>query len=195
MTGQSVIVRADASLTGGAGHVMRSIALAQELAARGSEVQFACRSLTPMARNRVAGEGFEIIDLEWDVPIADLSQRYSPDWIVVDLGPTFHPSILVDVRGRVLVIDDIGQDFRQAPDLVLNQNLHASATTYSGVEESAILQGASFLLFRDEFCWAACGGGSGELGERAYSSHWVVLTRFVCFFPSLKLSRRSSRSH
>lgn len=151
MTGTRVLVRADASPSGGVGHVMRCVALAQELTARGAAVHFACRSLTSLARDRLRDEGFTTSEVDPTASLGEVTAAAAADWTVVDLGAGFEPAELVDVAGRVLVIDDLGQTFPSPPDLVLNQNLHAAGTPYTGVDDDRVLRGPTYLLFRDEF--------------------------------------------
>jgi UDP-2,4-diacetamido-2,4,6-trideoxy-beta-L-altropyranose hydrolase len=151
VNGAVVLIRADASPSGGVGHVMRSIALAQELTARGATVHFACRSLTSLARDRLRDEGFATTEVDSAATLGEVTAATAPDWTVVDLGTAFEPAELGDLAGRVLVVDDLGQAFRSWPDLVLNQNLHAAGTVYTGVDDDRILRGPTYLLFRDEF--------------------------------------------
>ena len=59
------VLRADASQTIGAGHVMRSSAIAEELIARGKEVLFIGKiSNLPWVENRISGLGFTEIHSE-----------------------------------------------------------------------------------------------------------------------------------
>lgn len=165
VTGQHVVVRADASMTSGTGHVMRCVALAQELGSRGADVVFACASLTPMARQRLASENLALLELEPDTSIAQLSRHRTPDWVVLDLGTAFDPAMLDGVDRPVLVIDDLGQDFVTSPDLVVNQNLHAFSTGYGGVDARHVLRGPSFLLLRNEFHRRAMDTSAHATGE------------------------------
>lgn len=146
-----MLIRADASPSGGIGHVMRCVALAQELTARGATVHFACRSLTSLAGDRLRDEGFAITEVDPGANLGEVTAAATPDWTIVDLGTEFSPDELVKVAGRVLVIDDVGQEFSSPPDLVLNQNLHAARTRYTGVDHGRVLRGPTYLLFRDEF--------------------------------------------
>jgi spore coat polysaccharide biosynthesis predicted glycosyltransferase SpsG len=50
----TLLIRADASVQIGTGHIMRMIALGQEWQARGGEVVFACAEVTPAMRERLA---------------------------------------------------------------------------------------------------------------------------------------------
>lgn len=151
MTGLRVLIRADASPGGGVGHVMRCVALAQELTARGATVQFASRSLTPLARDRLQDEGLATSEVDPAASLGEVTGVAAPHWTVVDLGTSFAPSELGDVTSRILVIDDLGQAFTTTPQLVVNQNLHADRTAYTGVDDNQILRGPDYLLFRDEF--------------------------------------------
>lgn len=154
MTLQRVVVRADASATLGTGHVMRCIALAQELRRRGADVVFACTDLSPLPQRRLESEGLAVHLLEADT-FAELLARHHPQWVVFDLGRRLPPGLDGACGRSALVIDDEGLAFARPPALVLNQNLHAPTTRYGGVDDADVLRGPRYLLFRDEFVAAA----------------------------------------
>lgn len=168
-----VVIRADASLAIGSGHVMRCRTLAQALRERGHDVLFVCR---PFAGNLVAllrSSGFEVRGLDAAARLDGLAHRLAPadaaedarqtaaaaeggaDWLVVDhygldagwvapLRPVFR---------RILAIDD-GADARPLDcDLLLNQNLGSSAASYAGRVPAAarLLLGPQWALVRAEF--------------------------------------------
>lgn len=153
--GCRVLFRADASVAGGAGHVMRAIGLAQEFVARGAAVEFCHRSLTPMVYARLEDEGFSMLALDDGVALSDLAKDRGATTVVVDLGEALTPSMLEGVAAQTVVVDDLGQSFTIPPTLVVNQNLHASRTVYEGVEERDVLRGPEYMLFRNEFLRAS----------------------------------------
>ncbi len=75
------VLRADASQTIGAGHVMRSSAIAEELIARGKEVLFVGKiSNLPWVENRISGLGFTEIHSE----PATLDLKKGSDVLILD---------------------------------------------------------------------------------------------------------------
>ena len=56
----TLLIRADASVSIGTGHIMRMIALGQAWQAQGGEVHFLCAEITPALEERLACEGFQL---------------------------------------------------------------------------------------------------------------------------------------
>src|SRR5262249_42921144 len=89
-------------------------------------------------------------------------------WVVLD-GYHFSGGFQRRVRAggiRVLAIDDYGHADHYATDLVLNQNLHATADLYRAREPyTGLLLGTRFALLRREFWeWS---GRKREVSEAA----------------------------
>lgn len=176
---KQILIRADASLKIGTGHVMRCLALANEARQRGWECTFVLRDpesdivkLIASFHHRVnklvsLDYGEKIFsnvtaNVNW-LPVsqnqdanetAEIIHTLKPDWIIVDhyaLDVTWF-AIIKKSNIRVLVIDDLGnRDF--ICDLLLNQNLGASAEKYDGKVPSNcnFLFGPTFALLRSEF--------------------------------------------
>jgi UDP-2,4-diacetamido-2,4,6-trideoxy-beta-L-altropyranose hydrolase len=153
-----LVLRADAGLAIGTGHVMRCLALAQAWRAAGGRPAFVSRIDAPALTARLAAEGFEVHDVAAPAGSpddAEVTRRaFAAEWIVTDgraFGPAYH-AILRTAGARVLAIDDAGTAERVEADLTLNQNLHADAGLYPRVAPHAeLLLGSSFVLLRDEF--------------------------------------------
>jgi UDP-2,4-diacetamido-2,4,6-trideoxy-beta-L-altropyranose hydrolase len=126
-------IRADAATEIGSGHVMRCLALAGGLVARGARVHFLCRGVpgnmiarieadghkaTPLA----AGEGFDPAH-DRDASLAALGTE-QVDWLVVDhygLDASWEKAVRPCAR-KIMVIDDMANRPHDC-DLLLDQNL------------------------------------------------------------------------
>lgn len=161
-----VAFRADASVTLGAGHVMRCLTLADALRADGAQTRFLCRNLPGHLGDLIQARGHV---LRWlDVPAdaeavadAEATRRAlavdSPwDWLVAD-----HYALDAEweraqhgLAGRILAIDDLA-DRRHACDLLLDQNLKPD-NSYEALIPLACrsLIGPSYALLRPEFARA-----------------------------------------
>ncbi|MCW8138888.1 MAG: UDP-2,4-diacetamido-2,4,6-trideoxy-beta-L-altropyranose hydrolase [Planctomycetota bacterium] len=167
-TQPSVLFRCDAGVGIGLGHVMRCLALAQELVDRGVAVRFAVRELPPSTRARLAAEGC-VVDTIAGAPggVRDAEETLSlvtahrASWVVVD-GYAFGVDYQRRLRGagaRLLWIDDLGELGEYAVDLLLNQNLHGRQSHYFGraAADARLLLGPSYTLIRRELRRAADG--------------------------------------
>jgi UDP-2,4-diacetamido-2,4,6-trideoxy-beta-L-altropyranose hydrolase len=159
-------MRADASISIGAGHVMRCLTLADVLKSQGAACLFICRlqpgHLFDLIRARghailAVSDGGSEVGRNW---AADAAQTRSaigglyPDWLIVDhyqLGLEWECEIK-SAAARLLAIDDIGRAHRC--DILLDQNLHNSVHALyrrSLNDETQLLLGSEFALVRPEF--------------------------------------------
>jgi UDP-2,4-diacetamido-2,4,6-trideoxy-beta-L-altropyranose hydrolase len=156
-----LVLRTEASVAVGTGHVMRCLALAQAWGDAGGRVIFAMARTTPAVEERLRNEGFEVARVDTQVgsiadaeETADLAQKRGASWVVVDgyeFGAEYQAS-LKSRRMKVLFIDDNGHAGRYSADLVLNQNIHASEELYRSRETSTkLLLGPRFALLRRDF--------------------------------------------
>lgn len=149
--------RADASVDIGAGHVMRCLALADELRRRGAETRFLCREQPGDLCGLVAARGHAVHRL----PVADAradaelsaGAAAGADWLVVDhygLDAAWEAALRGQVR-RILAIDDLG-DRAHDCDLLLDQNLERPGA-YAGLLPTPCrtLLGPRYALLRPEF--------------------------------------------
>jgi UDP-2,4-diacetamido-2,4,6-trideoxy-beta-L-altropyranose hydrolase len=161
MTPRTLLIRADANIAMGTGHVMRCLALAQAWQDAGGLAVFAMAETTPALRARLLAESCEVLNISARAGTpADaqqttaFAQEKCAEWIVVD-GYQFlgtYQVALHSPRVKVLAIDDYGHAGRYAADLVLNQNVSASESLYPdrGVE-TRLLLGTRYCLLRREF--------------------------------------------
>jgi len=157
----NLLFRADASVPTGTGHVMRCLALAQACQDAGGQTMFATAEMTPSIEARLADEKCEQFSLtarpgsRADASgTVGLAQRHRADWIVVD-GYQFDGDYQRGLKAagcKVLVVDDLGRAGSYCADLVLDQNPHVPASTYTERSPSAtLLLGARYILLRREF--------------------------------------------
>jgi UDP-2,4-diacetamido-2,4,6-trideoxy-beta-L-altropyranose hydrolase len=156
-----LLIRADASVAIGTGHVMRCLALAQAWQDAGGSVTFAMAESTTAIEERLRSEGVGLVRMD-AVPASDcdgeqliaLSRTHRPAWVVVD-GYEFGPGYQRTLRKeglKVLAIDDNACSGTYAADVVLNQNIHARESLYQNRETyTRLLLGTKYALLRREF--------------------------------------------
>ncbi|TLM66170.1 MAG: UDP-2,4-diacetamido-2,4,6-trideoxy-beta-L-altropyranose hydrolase [Deltaproteobacteria bacterium] len=160
-----VLIRADASLEIGSGHVMRCLTLAGLLREEGAGVVFACRDLPGGMGDYLRAGGYDVALLpgrESDAAETAAALRtFFPDgadWAVVDhygLDAAWERQLRPHAR-RLMAIDDLA-DRRHDCDLLLDQNYYADgATRYAGLLPPACVTylGPQYVLLREEFASA-----------------------------------------
>jgi UDP-2,4-diacetamido-2,4,6-trideoxy-beta-L-altropyranose hydrolase len=156
-----LLIRADASVAIGTGHVMRCLALAQAWHDAGGVATFVMAESTPAIEERLRSEDAEVVRIESvrgsdgdSAELIALAQSQSSPRVVVDgyeFG-TAYQRALKNERLKVLLIDDNGSSGTYASDIVLNQNLHASECLYRNREiDTRLLLGTKYALLRREF--------------------------------------------
>ncbi len=174
----TVAIRADSSSTIGGGHVMRSLALAQELRALEADVRFVSRRLPGNLSGLVAERGYAVTELPPGVgdaidPATDASMtsrvlERPVDWLVVDhyeLDAAWERAAGSGAR-RILAIDDLATRSHEC-DMLLDQNRVDGEAAYDGLvpPRTRRLVGPRYALLRREFSHArrALRPRSGEL--------------------------------
>jgi spore coat polysaccharide biosynthesis predicted glycosyltransferase SpsG len=144
-----VVFRADASVGNGSGHVMRCLTLAEELTARGHEVELAVTiEGIPWLAGLVAGTGLPVIDAVPDVLDAGAVRQRRPDWVVVDSYRIPSEQIgALNVDVPVLAIVD-GETRGIEAALYLEQNLGSENREWPVPAGSRMLAGPTFALVR-----------------------------------------------
>ena len=161
ISGQSLIIRADASTRIGTGHLMRCLALAQAWQDAGGHAVFVMAMESPVQEARLQSEGMEVVHLateqgsvEDTKQTAAFAQKMEASWVVVD-GYHFdvdYQQIIKDSGLSLLFIDDIGHADHYHADVVLNQNIHANERLYVNRESyTRLLLGTPYVLLRREF--------------------------------------------
>ncbi len=163
----TLIIRTDATVHIGTGHVMRCLALAQAWQDRGGKTIFISYCESDTLRDRITAEGFDFIalknphpdPLDCDFTLAMLKQLNNEDtkqkaWLVLD-GYHFdadYQKRVKDAGHKLLWIDDYGHAAHYYADLILNQNISADESFYAHRESSVeLLLGARYALLRREF--------------------------------------------
>jgi UDP-2,4-diacetamido-2,4,6-trideoxy-beta-L-altropyranose hydrolase len=161
MTAASLLIRADASISTGTGHVMRCLALAQAWQDAGGRAMFATAGAPPAIQARLAAEGCDEFSITAGPGSSSgasqtiaLAREHKAGWIVVD-GYQFDADYqrLLEAAGcKVLFIDDHGHSSHYCADLVLDQNVHVPASAYAQRSPNTrLLLGARYILLRREF--------------------------------------------
>lgn len=175
----TLIVRADATLVIGAGHVMRCIALAQAWVRAGGQVIFITLTEISWVKARLAEAVFPVVFLresgEEQLSVIRMAvecflEHASPAefsvadaWVVLDgyhFCETDHCALRRAGYG-LLVLDDHCHLPSYSCDLLLNQNVGASLFDYKG-DIGASLLGPNYVLLREEFI---ANRGRGDVGH------------------------------
>jgi len=161
----NLLIRADASVVMGTGHVMRMIALAQAWRASGGNVVFLCADITPALEQRIREEKFQIERIgatsgshdDLEATTAALSRNAEGGRLVAVAldGYQFGFDFQLGIKKSgcwLLVVDDYGHADACHADIVLNQNISAREELYArGDDGTKLLLGPRFALLRREF--------------------------------------------
>lgn len=161
MPAGTLIIRADASVAMGTGHVMRCLALAQGWRDGGGNVVFAMAESTPAIDRHLHAEGVEVAKLKvFSAKFEEvreawkLARDHRAQWVVVD-GYHFDAEYQRNLKNaglKLLVVDDLGRCEHYSADLLLNQNVHASECMYASREAyTGLLLGPRFAMLRRVF--------------------------------------------
>jgi len=172
-----VIIRADASLQMGTGHIMRCLTLAEVLKKQGAEVEFICREHEGNLIERVEQQGFKthILPLSQNAATDDglygsqwlganqqedaalclpILEKIKPDWLIVDhyALDQIWQSLLSECFAKLMVIDDLANREHQC-DVLLDQTYGRKESDYAGLvpKRSQLLLGSEYALLRPEF--------------------------------------------
>lgn len=179
----NVVVRADSSSDIGIGHIMRCLALAEAMHAKGTNVSFICRDFAGNIADYIASKGFRVdmlatptqqftnastlrhaswlgVDMRQDVEetLDILNKQPAVDWLIVDhyaLDEKWQQRVR-EKSNKIAVIDDLA-DRRHDCDLLLDQNLSENMhVRYDALVPGQCrkLIGPEFALLRPEFSLA-----------------------------------------
>nr|WP_313062962.1 UDP-2,4-diacetamido-2,4,6-trideoxy-beta-L-altropyranose hydrolase [Moraxella sp. CTOTU49097] len=179
-----IMVRADASLTMGSGHIMRCLTLADRLKQQGHDITFICRKHDGHLADLIGQKGFAVQLLaksetadfikqhahsEWlgasenddFAECKPILQALKPDWLIIDhyaIGKNWEQQakrLLPNLK--ILAIDDLA-DRTHDCEILLDQNFGRKNEDYQPLVPSHCqrLLGTRYTLLRDEFAsWRA----------------------------------------
>src|SRR5713101_6722822 len=156
-----LLIRADAGLAIGTGHVMRCLAVAQAWQDASGTANLAVAELPRALLPRMTAEGIAVSRVHATPGSTEdaretLAQahRLRADWVVID-GDRFGGELLETVRApgfRVLLIDDFADRESFPADLIVNPNLGDDENAYRKRGATArLLMGPPYILLRREF--------------------------------------------
>jgi UDP-2,4-diacetamido-2,4,6-trideoxy-beta-L-altropyranose hydrolase len=156
-----LIVRADASVAMGTGHVMRCVALAQAWQDQGGECIFVMAESTASSEARVHDEEFEFSGFTASpgspqdaAQLVQLARERGAAWVVLD-GYQFDVEYQRSLKAtgtKLLVVDDTGHAGAYVADLVLDQNAQVTESLYQDRQAyTRLLLGFRYALLRREF--------------------------------------------
>jgi UDP-2,4-diacetamido-2,4,6-trideoxy-beta-L-altropyranose hydrolase len=157
----TLIIRSDASVFMGTGHVMRCLALAQAWQDAGGNCLFAMAAQTGAIKDRLASEGIDIICLQTRpgstqdaTQLCALASSHKADWVVVD-GYQFDTAYHCSVKNtgvKLLLVDDTGHAGHYCADIILNWQAHSGESLYADREpQTQLLVGPRYAMLRREF--------------------------------------------
>ena len=156
----SLLIRVDASIQMGSGHLMRCLALGQAWKDAGGQVIFFTTCTNEGLLRQLRDEKLDIHVLTEQYPAPcdwgytkDILASYPNAWVVLDgyhFDEVYHQWIK-EAGHRLLVIDDMAHLKHYYADIVLNQNLHAEQLHYSCETYTRLLLGTKYVLLRRDF--------------------------------------------
>lgn len=152
-----VIFRADASSAVGGGHMMRCLALAEELSERGADVSFAVgkqslETVPPLSRS---GHGIVVLEGSNLAELSEIEEEVGEcDLFVIDhyeRDDTFERKAR-SIAKTVLAIDDLPERLHDC-DILLDQTFGRKTNEYERLvpANAVVLTGTSYALLRRAF--------------------------------------------
>ncbi|SQD80156.1 UDP-2,4-diacetamido-2,4,6-trideoxy-beta-L-altropyranose hydrolase [Moritella yayanosii] len=177
----NIVIRTDASVHIGSGHVMRCLVLAQGLITQGHRVSFVCRPQTGDLVAVIENKGFCVyklappttalvpttsadyvawLQVPWQQDAANLFTLVAAaDLVIVDhyaLNANWQQRIQQALHCKIMVIDDLVRSHHA--DLILDQTLLRRSDEYQSQyqpshDETKVLTGCEFALLNPQFSY------------------------------------------
>ena len=172
-----VVIRVDASLAMGGGHVMRCLTLAEVLKENGADIEFICRKHEGNLIDKIRKSGFHVFELEllagqrcdnklfhshWlgvtqqqdTKDCINILQQIEVDWLVVDhygIDEDWQKN-LKEYCNKLMAIDDLA-DRKHQCDMLLDQTFGRQRQDYQELvpKSCKLLLGSQYALLRPEF--------------------------------------------
>jgi UDP-2,4-diacetamido-2,4,6-trideoxy-beta-L-altropyranose hydrolase len=175
MLTKTVVIRADASIYIGSGHIMRCLVLAEALKNQGYKIYFATRPQKGDLINLIENRGFQVRELvcpkNWRIPedSADYSAWLQVPWqedaeslvknfesidlVIVDhygLNHGWEDTVKSHYGCKILALDDLVRNHKA--DLIVDQTLLRDVNEYKYHNtDSTILAGCRYALLNSKF--------------------------------------------
>ena len=168
----NIVIRVDASVNIGSGHVMRCLVLAEALKEKNYSVTFVCRSQSGDMVSFIKERGFDVVCLDEIIPAiqpknsADylawlqcpiekdtndfLSRINNADIVVTDhyaIGKEWQSIVRKKLNCHIVAIDDLER--AHDADLVLDQTLGRTKQSYPDIK--CALTGSEYALLNPNF--------------------------------------------
>ena len=153
-----IVFRADANQKTGIGHIMRCLALSEELTRRGHTCIFLTKIDNSDLLKRIKAFHVDIQKMNANASLKkdfetlhDFSSDNEIDWIVID-HYGLDTSYIKKIKNQgfhVLSVDDTSQ-MHYYSDIVVNQNIGAECLTFSIEPYTILLRGPTYVMLRDE---------------------------------------------
>jgi UDP-2,4-diacetamido-2,4,6-trideoxy-beta-L-altropyranose hydrolase len=166
----NIVIRTDASLLIGSGHVMRCLVLANAMTLQGYCVSFVMRPQAGDLISFVTQQGYKVMtlpvldlqqnndqtqDAEAVCAVLSLQQKHTVHALLVDhyaLGKEWETTVAHALGCKILVLDDLERAHNA--DLVVDQTIHRSKNSYAltNIHPNGVnATGAQFALLKPEF--------------------------------------------
>lgn len=156
----NILIRTDSSHHTGSGHVMRTLALTEELIDKGHRVIFVSSAMLPNLHNRILDTGAKISMIKCEissqqdvVQTLKISEELEIDAVIID-GYQFNEEYLLAINGKykVLFFDDEAKLNNISADIIVNGSSLAYKLPYNDIAKKAkLLLGPEYIVLRKEF--------------------------------------------